>query len=104
MTCPACGLVHDLPPPETPLDEVPNLGEASGRWLRDAGLHTLADLQVLGAVKAYLLVRATGVKPSLNLLYALEGALHGKHWLEIKREHKSALLAAMAAIEEQSLR
>jgi DNA transformation protein and related proteins len=108
MTCPACGLVHALPAADTPLVELPNLGEVSADWLSRAGINTLADLQALGAVKAYLMVQALAVKPSLNLLYALEAALHGKHWLEVKREQKTALLSQLAAlklavIEEQSL-
>lgn len=103
MTCPACGLVHALPAADTPLAELPNLGEVSATWLSRTGINTLADLQSLGSVRAYLMVQALGVKPSLNLLYALEAALHGSHWLEVKREQKTALLSQLAAIKEQSL-
>lgn len=104
MTCPACGMVHALPSADTALADLPNLGEASAAWLAAAGLHTLADIQVLGSIKAFLLVQAAGMKPSLNLLYALEATLHGKHWLEVKREQKTTLLAELAAMKEQSLR
>jgi DNA transformation protein and related proteins len=103
MSCPACGLVHALPATDTPLVELPNLGGLSGAWLSDAGINTLADLQVLGSVKTYLLVQALGVNPSLNLLYALEAALHGSHWLEVKREQRTVLLSQLAAVKEQSL-
>jgi DNA transformation protein len=103
MTCPACGLAHTLPAVDTPVGELRNLGEVSAAWLKQAGINTFADLQALGAIRAYLLVQALGVKPSLNLLYALEAALHGSHWLEVKREQKTALLARLAAIKEQSL-
>lgn len=92
MTCPACGQVHALLAADTPVAELQNLGKVSAGWLERAGMHTLADLQAMGAIKAYLLVQALGVNPSLNLLYALEGALHGSHWLQVKRERKIALL------------
>lgn len=111
MACPACGLVHALPAPNTPVDELQNLGEMNASWLQRAGINTLADLQAMGAIKAYLLVQALGVKPGLNLLYALEGALHGNHWLQVKRERKTALLLELdmqqdmqtKASKEQSL-
>lgn len=103
MTCPACGLAHDLPAANTPVGELSNLGDVSAEWLGQVGINTFANLQAVGAVKAYLLVQALGEKPSLNLLYALEAALHGRHWLEVKREQKTALLSQLAAIEEQSL-
>lgn len=103
MTCPACGLVHALPAADTPLVELPNLGEVSATWLSRTGINTLADLQAFGSVRAYMMVQALGVNPSLNLLYALEAALHGSHWLEVKREQKTALLSQLAAIKEQSL-
>lgn len=113
MTCPACGLVHAMPAANTPVGQLPNLGEVSADWLKQTGINTFADLQAVGAIKAYLLVQALGVKPSLNLLYALEAALHGNHWLEVKREQKTALLSELEsvagilqleAIEERSLR
>jgi hypothetical protein len=103
MTCPACGLVHALPAANTPVGDLRNLGEVSAGWLKQAGINTLADLQALGAIKTYLLVQALGVNPGLNLLYALEASLHGSHWLEVKREQKTALLSQLAAIKEQSL-
>jgi hypothetical protein len=103
MTCPACGLVHALPAADTPVVELPNLGEVSATWLSRTGINTLADFQAFGSVRAYMMVQALGVNPSLNLLYALEAALHGSHWLEVKREQKTALLSQLAAIKEQSL-
>lgn len=103
MTCPACGLAHDLPAAHSPVGELSNLGDVSAEWLGQVGINTFADLQSIGAIKVYLLVQALGVKPSLNLLYALEAALHGRHWLEVKREQKTALLSQLAAIKEQSL-
>jgi DNA transformation protein len=101
MGCPACGLEHDLPEADTPLADVLNLGKVNAGWLQEAGLRTFVDLQVMGSVRAWLLMEALGIKPSLNLLYAMEGALHGSHWLEIKRRCKTELLMQLEVSREQ---
>jgi hypothetical protein len=48
----------------------------------------------LGAVGAYLKVHRAGFKPSLNLLYALEGALRGCHWQAIPEARRVELVQA----------
>jgi DNA transformation protein len=79
------------------LNALPNLGPKSRQMLRTAGIESLAELRRLGAVRAYLKVEATGAKPSLNLLWALEGALTGLHWRVVAREHRLSLLLALDA-------
>ena len=76
-----------------------NIGPKSAAWLRQVGLRSLQDLQDAGAVGAYMKVRRAGFKPSLNLLYALEGALQDCHWQEVPETRRQALVAdAEAAI------
>ncbi len=74
-----------------------NLGEKSERMLAAAGIETVAQLQKLGAVQAYLLVRDSGEPVSLNLLYALEGALSNTHWNRLPADVREALLMAVDA-------
>jgi DNA transformation protein len=58
-----------------------NLGPRSSAWLSEVGIETEADLQQLGAVEAYQRVKAAFPREvSLNMLYALEGALRGIRW------------------------
>ena len=57
-----------------------NIGPTSARWLAEVGIETEADLEEVGAVEAYRRVRARQPRASLNLLYALEGALLGLPW------------------------
>jgi len=45
-------------------------------------------------------VESLGVRPSQNFLYALEGVLHGSHWLEVKRLRKDELLKQLEASRE----
>lgn len=78
-----------------------NIGPKSAAWLRQVGLRTEEDLRAIGALEAFMRVKRAGFKPSLNLLYALEGALLGCHWQDVPSERRSELLvAADAAIAQ----
>lgn len=81
------------------------LGPKSLALLEAAGIHTIADLRRLGAVAAYAKARAcvaaggATMRPSLNLLWALEGALTGLSWQQVAREHRLSLMLALEALE-----
>ena len=76
-----------------------NIGPKSAAWLRQVGLRTREELEALGAVAAFMRVKRAGFKPSLNLLYALEGALLDCHWQEVPEPRRAELVqAAEAAI------
>jgi hypothetical protein len=64
-------------------EKLRNLGPKSAAWLRQVGLRTRADLEAAGTVDAFMRVKRAGFKPSMNLLYALEGALLDCHWQEV---------------------
>ena len=78
-----------------------NLGPKSEAWLNQAGIYTLQQLQALGAIEIYRRVIAQGIKPSLNLLYALEGAIQNKHWTDLDKDEKASLITAADALSEQ---
>lgn len=84
-----------------PVAELKNIGPVSAQWLRAVGIHTLEELAALGAVEAYRCVGQHGLKPSLNLLYALEGALRDLHWtaLPVNLQQKLRAAARQAANE-----
>jgi DNA transformation protein len=77
------------------LARLPNLGPKSQQMLQAVGIHTLEDLRALGSVAAYVRVMRTGGNASMNLLWALEGALTGVHWQEVAKEHRTSLLLAV---------
>ena len=74
-----------------------NIGPKSAAWLRQVGLRTFEDLSSIGAVEAFMRVKRAGFKPSLNLLYALEGALLDCHWQQVPDERRSELVLAAEA-------
>jgi len=59
------------------------------------GITNLNELRQLGSVAAFAKVKQAGEKPSLNLLWALEGALSGEHWQTVAKEHRASLLLAL---------
>jgi DNA transformation protein and related proteins len=73
-------------------EKLRNIGPKSMAWLRQTGVRTLDDLKAVGALAAYVRVKRAGFKPSLNLLYALEGAILDCHWQEIPDERRSVLI------------
>ncbi len=83
------------------LQKLPGLGPKSERQLNAVGIHTVADLQRIGPVQAFLLLQRQKPPPSMNFLYALVGALENRHWQDIARERKTELLAQLAAASEQ---
>ena len=82
---------------EAALAALPNLGPASAAMLARAGIASPEALQALGAVEAYLRVRMHSPHASLNLLWALEGALTQRPWQAVAREDRLALLLQLDA-------
>ena len=74
-----------------------NIGPKSAAWLRQVGLRTQEDLVAAGPVDAFMRVKRAGFKPSLNMLYALEGALQDCHWQEIPEARRAERVAAAEA-------
>jgi DNA transformation protein len=84
------------------LCELQNLGPKSQAMLAAVGITTIEQLRQVGSVRAYLLVKATGANASLNLLWAMEGALSGLPWQEVAREHRLSLLLALEAAKSDA--
>ncbi|MGL4191620.1 TfoX/Sxy family DNA transformation protein [Vibrio misgurnus] len=76
------------------LKDLPNLRLATERMLKKAGIETVASLQSNGSVAAYKAIQRTHTaEVSLELLWALEGAIEGKHWSVIPQQRRDELLS-----------
>jgi DNA transformation protein len=75
-----------------------NLGPASRAMLQKAGIQSPEQLQTLGAARAYVMTRQVNPNASLNLLWALEGALTGRPWREVARHDRLSLLLQVETI------
>jgi hypothetical protein len=74
-----------------------NIGPKSAAWLRQVGLRTPEDLIAAGPLDAFMRIKRAGFKPSLNLLYSLEGALCDCHWQDVPDARRVELVAAAEA-------
>ena len=77
--------------------KIRNVGPKSAAWLRQVGIKTDDEVRAIGALEAFMKVKRAGFKPSLNLLYALEGAVLDCHWTALTTERKSELVLEVNA-------
>lgn len=74
-----------------------NVGPKSAAQLRQVGVRTLAELRAAGSLDTWMKLKRAGFRPSLNVLYALEGALLDCHWRELPDGRRAALVAQAEA-------
>jgi DNA transformation protein len=86
------------------ISDLPNFGPKSQQMLAQAGIHTFEQLRELGTVRAYVQVKRAGASSSLNLLWAIEGALSGRHWQEIAKNDRLTLLLQLEDVENEPKR
>lgn len=79
--------------------KIRNVGPKSAAWLRQVGVRTHEDLVRVGIVEAFLKVKRAGFRPSLNLLYAMAGAIDDCHWTDLPEDRRAALVADLEAAE-----
>jgi len=75
-----------------PVSDLRNLGPKSREWLAAIGIHSVADLRAAGAVPVYVALKRARSGVSLNLLYALVGALEDLHWQDVRRTRRLELV------------
>lgn len=96
-THPSEPLSTPLPPIDATgrLASMANLGPKSAAILAAAGIDSPEQLARLGSVAAFAMAKRSGARVSLNLLWAIEGALTGQSWQSVAREHRASLLLAL---------
>jgi len=82
------------------IQKLRNLGEASSRMLAAADINSVTQLQALGSAAAYVAVKQAGCTPSLNLLWAIEGALTDRDWQEVAKNDRLSLLMQVEELEK----
>ncbi len=75
------------------ITQLRNIGPKSAAWLRQVGLRSEEDLRAAGAVDAFMRIKRAGFRPSLNLLYSLEGALRGCQWQDVPEARRQEMVA-----------
>jgi len=85
-----------------PIADLKNLGPKSQAWLNAIGVHHRADLQTVGPVAAYTILKQQGYPVSLNLLYAMQAALLDIHWTALPENVKAQLKDSVAPLAKKS--
>jgi DNA transformation protein and related proteins len=80
-------------------EKIRNVGPKSAAWLRQVGVRTIDDLRATGVVETFMKVKRAGFRPSLNLLYAMQGALDDCHWADLPEDVKASLVLAAESAE-----
>ncbi len=81
------------------LKQLRNLGPKSAAMLSAAGIDSVDALRALRAARAYVRVRRSTRGASLNLLWALEGALSDRPWQAVARDDRLALLLQVETLD-----
>ncbi len=80
----------------TRIKDLPNLRLANERMLKKVGIDSVEKLQKEGAVRAFqALQNNTSSSLSLDMLWALEGAIDGRHWSVITPQRRNELLTSL---------
>ncbi|MBI3525717.1 MAG: TfoX/Sxy family protein [Betaproteobacteria bacterium] len=82
------------------VDKLRNLGKVSIEMLKAAGIETGDQLRARGSAAAFVAVKHAGCKPSMNLLWALEGAISDRDWKEVAKNDRLSLLTQVEVLEE----
>ena len=88
-----------IPSAEVSVVTLKNIGPQSAKWLAAVGIVTKKDLEDIGAVNAFRLMRSNGYNVTPVVLYALQGALMDLHWNRLPGKLKDELRARARADE-----
>lgn len=81
--------------PERRLEDLRTVGAVTAGWLRAVGITSVAELRRAGAVDAYGRIKfRVGKAVTLNLLYALAGALENRPYNSFTPREKQRLRRA----------
>ena len=88
-----------LPQDDLPVTMLRNLGPKSAMMLAEVGIRTIGELRAIGAVKAYVRVRAIHTRgASVNFLWSMAAGLDGRGWQDVSTEEKASLLAEVRSL------
>jgi DNA transformation protein and related proteins len=77
-----------------------NIGAVSAKWLSEIGVNNHTELGEMGAIQAFLRIKFREPKATLNLLYALWGAIENVSFNEIPASVRSELKREVTALLE----
>ena len=83
------------------LSKLKGLGRKTESYLNKIGIYTKKQLIEIGPYKTYLKLFEKGtIKPNLNFLYALVGAIENKNWNDVAKNEKTRILYELQEFQE----
>jgi len=82
-----------------PIENLRNLGPSSGLWLREVGIQTIADLERVGPVVAFRLVKQCNPAATLTWLWAMAAGLKGVSLQVLSESEKDRLRQQLAELD-----
>ncbi len=82
-----------------PIETLRNLGPASGEAMRAVGIRTIGDLQRIGPVAAFQLVKRVRPNATLNWLWAMAAGLKDLDLRELSTETKDRLRSELEELQ-----
>lgn len=82
----------------TPVRDLPNIGKACEKWFALLGIHTKGDIEKIGIVHLYAMIKEGKPQTSIVLLWALFGAMNNMRFDEVPDEIKEKLKEQLAAL------
>ena len=79
-----------------------NLGPKSREMLESVGIETISDLRETGSIGAAAMLIRAGHRISLNMVYAIEGAIEDIDWRELPQLLKLELTRAFRELNLDS--
>ena len=81
------------------LTKLKNIGEVSEKMLNSIDVYTKKDIEELGPATIYFILKSRGYDVSMNMVYALQGAIMGLHWNELPNDVKNDLIEQIETSE-----
>jgi DNA transformation protein len=81
------------------LSNLKNIGEVSEKMLNSIDVFTKEDIEDLGPVTIYFILKSRGFDVSMNMVYALQGAIMNLHWNELPSTVKNILVEQVETSE-----
>lgn len=85
----------------TPITVLRNLGPATERAFRRAGINSAEDLRALGTDAAYARLLSAGERPHFIGYYVIEMGLQGRPWNDCQGDEKARLRLRFDALVSQ---
>lgn len=83
------------------LTELPNIGTTLANKLKQAGIHTPAELKKAGSPNAFSRIYTIDPDACYNMIYALEGAIQNIRWHKLSKDRKKELKITVDQLKTQ---